>query len=120
MATKIPIWPGSASFFPGDTPFGLYDNDTTFQGDVEKTAVWCAKRMGYPIVDIELNQDSFFACFEESVSEYGAQINFMNIKDNLLQMRGSATSTELSGKNVTPSLARAVSYIVKCLVKYMI
>ena len=27
MATRIPIWPGAASFFPGDTPFELYDTD---------------------------------------------------------------------------------------------
>ena len=31
-----PIWPGSSSFFPGDTPFGLYDNDSTYQTDQEK------------------------------------------------------------------------------------
>ena len=108
MATTR-IWDGTATFTSGSsTPFGMYDSDSEFQTEAVSTAKWCAKRMGYPIVDIELNQDSFFACFEESVSEYGAQINFMNIKDNLLQMRGSATSTELSGKNVTPSLARAV------------
>ena len=29
----IAIWPGSGSFFPGDTPFGLYDTDTTFQNE---------------------------------------------------------------------------------------
>ena len=100
MATKIPIWPGSASFFPGDTPFGLYDNDTTFQGDVEKTAVWCAKRMGYPIVDIELQQENFFACFEEAISEYNSQVNRYNIKENLLTLQGNSTSSNFSGKDV--------------------
>ena len=75
MATKIPIWPGSASFFPGDTPFGMYDNDNQFRQDIEKTAVWCARRIGYPIVDIELQQSQFFACFEESVTQYNAQVN---------------------------------------------
>ena len=99
MATTR-IWDGTAIFSSGSsTPFGLYDSDGEFQLEAPKTAKWCAKRMGYPIVDIELNQDSFFACFEEAVSEYGAQINFMNIKDNLLQMRGSSTTTELVGKN---------------------
>ena len=24
---NIPIWPGSSSFHPGDTPFGFYDHD---------------------------------------------------------------------------------------------
>ena len=104
MAKNIPIWPGSASFYPGDTPYGTYDNDAIFQQDIEKTADWCAKRMGYPIVDIELNQDSFFACFEESFSEYGAQINFMNIKDNLLNLYGSATGSNLSGQKVSANM----------------
>tara|TARA_R110001592_G_scaffold288735_2_gene557859 strand:+ start:372 stop:1526 length:1155 start_codon:yes stop_codon:yes gene_type:complete len=109
MATTR-IWDGTAIFSSGSsTPFGLYDSDGEFQLEAPKTAKWCAKRMGYPIVDIELNQDSFFACFEEAVSEYGAQINFMNIKDNLLQMRGSSTTTELVGKNITPSMNSLVN-----------
>ena len=35
---KIPIWPGSSSFFAGDTPFGFYDTDKAFQTDAEKVA----------------------------------------------------------------------------------
>ena len=81
MATKV-TWPGSASFFPGDTPFGIYDTDTTFVADAENTAEWCAKRLGYPTVDIEMNAIQFFACFEESVAEYSSQVNRFNIKDN--------------------------------------
>ena len=108
MATTR-IWDGTATFTSGSsTPFGLYDTDSEFQLEAPKTAKWCAKRMGYPIVDVELNQEGFFSCFEEAVSEYGAQINFMNIKDNLLQMRGQDTSTELSGKNITPSFNRVI------------
>ena len=76
MATKIPIWPGSASFFSGDTPFGLYDSDTIFQSDAESTAEWCGKRLGYPIIDIELQDINFFACFEEAVTEYSSQVKF--------------------------------------------
>jgi len=108
MATTR-IWDGTATFTSGSsTPFGLYDSDSEFQTEAVSTAKWCCKRMGYPIVDIELNQDGLFACFEEAVSEYGAQINFLNIKDNLLQMRGSSTGNELSGNNITPSLARVI------------
>tara|TARA_R110001632_G_scaffold121319_6_gene234026 strand:- start:595 stop:1749 length:1155 start_codon:yes stop_codon:yes gene_type:complete len=104
MATTK-IWDGTATFLSGSsTPFGIYDSDSEFQIEAPKTAKWCAKRMGYPIVDIELNEESFFACFEEAVSEYGAQINFMNIKDNLLQLRGANQDVELSGKSITPSL----------------
>ena len=39
---NIPIWPGSSSFFPGDTPFGFYDYDYQFQTDADRVAKFCA------------------------------------------------------------------------------
>jgi len=105
MATNIPIWAGSSSFYPGDTPFGLYDNDTTFQHDIDKVSDWCAKRLGYPITDVELQSIQLYACFEEAISEYGAQVNTYNIRDNMLNLYGSATSSiNLSGNKVSPNL----------------
>ena len=104
MAVNIPIWPGSSSFFPGDTPFGFYDNDTTFQSEADGIAVWCARRLGYPLSDIELQDIQFFTCFEEAVTEYGAQINTYNIRDNMLSLYGAATGSNLSGQKVSPSL----------------
>lgn len=70
------------------TPFGLYDSDTDFRNDAPKTAVWVAKRLGYPIVNIELDNQQIWACFEESVSEYSAQINQFNLRNNLDILRG--------------------------------
>ena len=64
MATQIPIWTGTSTFASGQTPFGFYDSDTSFVADVDNTATWCAKRLGYPIVDIELQSGSFYAVFE--------------------------------------------------------
>ena len=99
MATKV-IWPGSASFFPGETPFGIYDSDKFFGKDAENTAEWCAKRLGYPTVDVEMNSTQFFACFEEAVSEYSSQVNRFNIKDNLLSMQGVSTGSNLTQRTV--------------------
>jgi len=70
------------------TPFGLYDSDTDFRNDAPKTAVWVAKRLGYPIVNIELDNQQIWACFEESVSEYSAQVNQFNLRNNLDILRG--------------------------------
>jgi len=109
MATKIPIWPGSSSFFPGDTPFGLYDTDTAYQTDIEKSADWCAKRLGYPIVDIELQDINFYTCFEEAVTEYSTQVNFYNIKENLLTLKGTSTGSNLTHKEITPTHDRLVT-----------
>ena len=51
---NVPIWEGSSSFQPGQTPFGFYDADTDFITDADNMSDWCAKRLGYPLVDIEL------------------------------------------------------------------
>lgn len=105
MAMYIPIYPGSASFFPGDTPFGIYDYDYEFQEDCEKIANWCATRLGYPIVDVELQDKHFFTAFEEAISEYSNQINTYQGRDNILNLLGFNTgSVNLSNKYFDPSL----------------
>ena len=81
-------WPGSGSAISGSTPFGLYDNDIDFRNDGPKTATWVAKRLGYPIVDVELLDEQIYSCFEESVSEYSAQVNQFNLRNNLDILRG--------------------------------
>ena len=84
-------WTGSTSgsFISGSsTPFGIYDGDTEFRLDAPKTATWVARRLGYPIVNIELDNQQIWACFEESVSEYSAQVNQFNLRNNLDILRG--------------------------------
>ena len=87
------IWPGSGSAASGSTPFGLFDTDSEFQTEAPQVATWCARRLGYPIVDIELQDTQFYACLEESISEYSAQVNQFNIRDNLLHLRGQPVQT---------------------------
>jgi len=99
MAQEL-IYPGSSSFFPGQTPFGIYDEDYTFQEDAPKMALWCARRLGFPIQNVELQDENFYACFEESVSEYGAQVNQFNIRNNLDSLKGKKTGTNYSQKLV--------------------
>ena len=103
MAVKIPIWPGSASLseVAGNTPFGLYDSDSVYVTASVNTADWCAKRLGYPLTDIELQNVNFFTCFEEAVSEYGAQVNTFNIRDNMINLYGAATGSNLSGQKIS-------------------
>ena len=103
-----PIWPGSGSAVSGNTPFGFYDTDSEFQSEAPKFATWCAQRLGYPLMNVELQDSQFYACLEESVSEYSAQINQFNIKDNLLSLQGQSTSSNLTHKRVTPNLGRSV------------
>ena len=98
------IWTGSAVFVTGSsTPFGIYDLDAEFQNEAPRVASWCAKRLGYPIIDIELEGENFFAVFEEAVSEYSAQVNQFNIRNNLGALQGRPTGTNYTGKQVNGS-----------------
>ena len=100
---NIPIWPGSSSFSPGDTPFGFYDSDTTFQTDADKVANFCARRLGYPLVEVELQDISFYAAFEEAITTYGNELYAYKIRDNQLTLEGSSTSNDLNNALITPS-----------------
>ena len=111
------IWPGSSSFSAGHTPYGFYDSDTEFSGSgnhsVDRFADWAAKRLGYPIVEIEMPTGSFYACYEEAVTEYSAQVNQFNIKDNILALQGQetgsgSTKTDLTHRKLTSTLGRNI------------
>jgi hypothetical protein len=106
--STINHYPGSSSFFPGMTPFEIYDTDYHFSNDAPKVALWCARRLGYPIIDVELVDEHFYAVFEEAVSEYSAQVNQFNIRNNLPQIMGQATGSNYTGKLVEGSFLNQV------------
>jgi len=89
---NIPIWPGSSSFFPGDTPFGFYDDDFQFQTDTDKFAKFAAQRLGYPLVEIELQDINFYTAFEEAITTYGNELYAYQVSDNLLTFQGATSS----------------------------
>jgi len=105
---NTPIWPGSSSFFPGETPFGFYDNDIEFQTDADKVAVFCARRLGYPLTDVELQDISFYAAFEEAVTTYGNEVYAFQASENYLSLEGSSTGSLLNYKLQQPNLAGVV------------
>jgi hypothetical protein len=105
---EIPIWPGSSSFSTGSTPFGFFDTDATFQTDADNVADWCAKRLGYPLVDIELQAGNFYACFEEAISEYSNHVNQYNIQQNMLSIMGTPTTNELTHRNISTNMGGLV------------
>jgi len=105
---NIPIYPGSSSFFPGDTPFGFYDNDYQFQTDADKVTTFCARRLGYPIMEVELQDLNFYAAFEEAVTTYGNELYAFQVRDNLLNLIGTPTASNLNHAIVTPSMQGVV------------
>ena len=106
---NIPIWPGSSSFSSGDTPFGFYDSDSAFQTDADKVADWCVRRLGYPLVDIELQSINLFTCFEEAVNEYGSQLYHFQIINSFHTLEGTPTGSNLNNDIITPNLGNTIN-----------
>ena len=106
---NIPIWPGSSSFSPGNTPFGFYDNELDFQTDIDKFSVFASRRLGYPLVEIELQDLNFYAAFEEAITTYGNEVYAYKVADNLLTYEGAPTTIAPGNEElVEPNFANIV------------
>ena len=110
-----PIWPGSSSFSPGDTPFGFFDADPIFQSQADKFAIYAAQHLGYPILDVELQDVNFYTAFESAVIEYSNQINQVNITNNLMNTLGVSTASQYlnNGSLTGQVVGSSLSYITK-------
>jgi len=95
-------FPGSGSPVPGNTPYGFYDSDPVFVTECYKSMIWAAHRLGYPVVDIEMTPEDFYACYEEAVNEYSKEINQFNMVNNMLVFQGQNIETlgSVNGRNV--------------------
>jgi hypothetical protein len=106
---NIPIWPGSSSFQPGDTPFGFYDNELQFQIDADKFARFASQRLGYPLVDIELQDINFYTALEEATTTYGNELYASQIADNLLSFQGAPqTLSPANNELLTENLSQII------------
>ena len=105
---NIPIWPGSSSFIPGNTPFGFYDNDFSFQQEADKVANWCARRLGYPLMEIELQDINFYTAFEEAITTYSNEVYQYKIRENFFSMQGNSTGSSYNNQIITPNLGSIV------------
>ena len=79
------------------TPYGIYDNDVSFISESVDVAMYVSKKLGHPVMQLEFNSSSIWACFEESVSEYSAQLNYYNTKNWMWEHYGS--TERVSGSN---------------------
>ena len=103
-----------SSFISGQTPYGTYDSDSTFSTDIVSVTKWCAKRLGFPVLQLEIPSGSIYACFEESVNEYSQHINNYNIKNWMWEQYGeksriSGSLSTGSSNPVTPTLGPSVT-----------
>ena len=73
--------PTIATNASSSTPYGIYDNDTTFASESIQVCKWTARRLGHPVMQLEFDSGSIYAMFEEAVSEYSLHINNYNIRN---------------------------------------
>ncbi len=75
------------------TPFGFFDNDQDFQVEADAMVTFVKRKLGDDILSVELTKKQVWACFEESMCEYGSLINKYQIKSQLANLLGFPTGT---------------------------
>lgn len=111
MATPI-LWPGSGSSPVGVTPLGYFDLDGEFTSSAPKVADWVARKLGYPTMDVELDDRAIYAAFEEAIIEYGSLVHQFTIRENMISMLGSPVTDEyrtmINKTTIVPNLNRII------------
>jgi len=79
----------------GPTPYGIYDADKAFASESIDVSRYVARKLGHPVMQLEFNSASIWACFEEATSDYSTYINNYNARNWLWNYYGN--ETRLSG-----------------------
>jgi len=95
--------PTSVSQITGSTPHAIYDNDIQFQSESLQVCKYVARKLGHPVMQLEFNSGSIYACLEEAVSEYSQQINHYNTKNWMWEHYGSTTRENFTALRATGS-----------------
>lgn len=102
----ISIWNGQSTFTAGSTPLGFYDSDLDFQQEADRVAVYCATRLGFPLMEVELQSGSFYAAFEDAVTTYGNEVFQYKVRENYISVEGSPSIDSFNNALIEPSLDR--------------
>ena len=94
----------------GSTPYGIYDTDEAFQSESLSICKFVSRRLGHPVMQLEMATGSIYAMFEEAVTEYSTHINNFNIKT-------SSVTVELSdakhgGESLSDILQRQEYHLI--------
>ena len=120
--SDICIYPGSSSFEPGGgsgggggaggggggTPNGFYDFDPEFQCDADKTVSFVMSRLGFPVMDVELQAQNVYAAFEEAVTVYGNEVYAFKVRENYLYTEGQSTDVSANDKLINPHMGTSI------------
>ena len=95
------------------TPFGFYDSDAQFKEDADKVTNFCARRLGWPIENVELQDIQFWAAFEQAVTVYGNELYAYKQREDYLSLEGAegfsySAGADFSNTLVTPNFSSIV------------
>ena len=93
MSKFLFLYSDPSSYTTGQTPHGIYDSDSEYQSDSLTVCKYVARKLGHPVMQLEFNSGSMYACFEEAVSEYSQQINHYNTRNWMWEHYGNTSTT---------------------------
>jgi len=107
---EIQYYDESVALLPvsGNTPFGYYDADAQFQIDGQRFAKFAARRLGYPIMEIELQDINFYAALEDAVTVYGKELYEYKVRENYLSLEGNSTGSTLNNTLIQPNFGNMI------------
>lgn len=70
------------------TPFSLYEEDQQFDIVAPKIARWIARKLGYPILDIQITDQLIYTMIEQSLLQFAAIINQQKAAESLFELLG--------------------------------
>ena len=79
------------------TPYGTYDSDLSFISESVDVARYVSRKLGHPVMQLEFNSSSIWACFEEASSDYSQYINNYNAKNWLWEHYSNTNKISGSG-----------------------
>ena len=107
MSTQVEILYYDESLTPtpvsGSTPYGYYDSDPIFQFDAPRFAKAAARRLGYPIMEVELQYINFYAALEDATTVYSKELYEYKIREGFLSMEGNSTGSSFNNVLVQPN-----------------
>lgn len=79
------------------TPFGIYDNESDFQGEADNMITFVKRKLGDDVLSVELTKKQIFGNFEEATLEYSSILNQHQAKSQLVNYLGFPTGSAMSG-----------------------
>ena len=79
------------------TPYSIYDNDNSFISESVQVSKYVSRKLGHPVMQLEFNSASIWACFEEATSDYSQYINNYNAKNWLWEHYSNTNRVSGSG-----------------------